>query len=223
MKALVGPPRSQRDPARNQADPSPQRKVRSQQRLSARLRRSRHPPGPLCARRSALISAAVTGQLDQHLGLQLSHHGPQRLDRHAEQPVHHQLRWFAQAIAWRGGHRNPHQRGLDQGAGDRTQRDAGMGLQPAVGLHHHRWPWLAERHPSAGDAHHRSSTQARFQRCRSFCHAVQSLQSGTCSLQFGASSSARSCDWRRASPSSPWRSRYWLIASRMQALRLLPS
>jgi hypothetical protein len=69
------------------------------------------PPRPLFARRSALISAAVTGQIDVR-GL-VSHLGPQRLDRHAEQPVHHQLRWFAQAIAWRGGHRNPHQRGLD--------------------------------------------------------------------------------------------------------------
>ena len=39
-------------------DPSPQRKVPSQQRLSARLRRSRHPPGPLSAPPAAPPSRA---------------------------------------------------------------------------------------------------------------------------------------------------------------------
>ena len=51
-----------------------------------------------------------------------------------------------QTIAWAGGHRNSHEWCIDQGAGERAERDAGMSLEPSIRLHPHR---PAERLPVA--------------------------------------------------------------------------
>ena len=118
-------------------------------------------------------------QIHQHLGLQLPQYLTHRLDRHGEEFVNHQLGRLAQAIAPRGLHGYPHQGSLPEGDGERAEGDAWMGLKPAIWLDHHRGPWLSGVHPGAGHGHHRSAAQ------NGWCHAVQSFQSGSCSLQWG--------------------------------------
>ena len=75
--------------------------------------------------------------------IQLADSLANRAHGHGEEFVNHHLQGLAQSVCAAGFEVDAHQVGVNQGAGDRAEGDAGVAIEPLVGLHHQGRPWLS--------------------------------------------------------------------------------